>query len=179
MPRLAFPNCEVIVALAAAGSLNMAMVMMASSAFHAATRMWRRSRPRITRDAAARRRGRGGISAVADRVGQFRDDGRHHDRPEIMQGFVFRIPVWVRRLPRDAPASSRWASMPPTRLSSAAHCVPWMIALLMFSPGARHHGAIPAHASCCGIGTVAAPLLTSVLILQIFGIALPGLPVPG
>ena len=41
-------NWEVLIALAIAGLVNMAMVMMASGAFHAATKTWPRSKPPIT-----------------------------------------------------------------------------------------------------------------------------------
>ena len=57
---LRFSNREVLIALAVAGLVNMAMVMMASAAFHAGHPRRRRDRDRLSHpDAAARhRRGR-------------------------------------------------------------------------------------------------------------------------
>jgi manganese transport protein len=103
---LRFSNQEVIVALTVAGLVNMAMVMMASSAFHA-------GHPEVAEIETAYYMltpllGAGaasvfllslivsGISAstVGTMAGQM-----------VMQGFVeFRIPIWVRRLVTMAPA---------------------------------------------------------------------------
>jgi manganese transport protein len=101
-----FSNREVVIALAAAGAVNMAMVMMAAGAFHAGhpevaeiETAYHTLTPLLGSAAA-------GIflvsliasglssSAVGTIAGQL-----------IMQGFVgFRIPIWVRRLVTMAPA---------------------------------------------------------------------------
>jgi manganese transport protein len=101
-----FSNKEVIIALAVAGLVNMAMVMMASSAFHA-------GHPEVAEIETAYHTltpllgaGAAGIflisliasgvsaSTVGTMAGQM-----------IMQGFVqFRIPIWLRRLVTMVPA---------------------------------------------------------------------------
>jgi manganese transport protein len=103
---LRFSNKEVIIALAVAGLVNMAMVMMASSAFHA-------GHPEVAEIETAYHTltpllgaGAAGIflisliasgvsaSTVGTMAGQM-----------IMQGFVqFRIPIWLRRLVTMVPA---------------------------------------------------------------------------
>jgi len=103
---LRFSNQEVIIALAIAGLVNIAMVMMASSAFHA-------GHPEVAQIEAAYQTltpllgaGAAGIfllsliasgvsaSTVGTMAGQM-----------IMQGFVqFRIPIWLRRLITMVPA---------------------------------------------------------------------------
>ncbi len=103
---LGFSNRECIVALAIAGAVNMAMVMMASAAFHSGHpevadigTAYHTLTPLLGRAAA-------GVflvslmasgissSAVGTMAGQM-----------IMQGFVgFRIPIWARRLVTMAPA---------------------------------------------------------------------------
>ncbi len=103
---LRFSNQEVVVALAIAGLVNMAMVMMASGAFHA-------GHPEVAEIETAYHTltpllgaGAAGVflvsliasgvsaSTVGTMAGQM-----------IMQGFVgFRIPVWVRRLVTMLPA---------------------------------------------------------------------------
>ena len=54
---LRFSNREVVVALTLAGLVNMAMVMMASAAFHAGPPRRRRDRDRLSHADAAARRG--------------------------------------------------------------------------------------------------------------------------
>jgi manganese transport protein len=103
---LHFSNQEVIIALAIAGLVNMAMVMMASSAFHA-------GHPEVAEIETAYHTltpllgiGAAGVflfsliasgissSTVGTMAGQM-----------VMQGFVgFRIPIWVRRLVTMLPA---------------------------------------------------------------------------
>jgi manganese transport protein len=103
---LRFSNQEVVVALAVAGLVNMAMVMMASGAFHA-------GHPEVAEIETAYHTltpllgaGAAGVflvsliasgvsaSTVGTMAGQM-----------IMQGFVgFRIPVWIRRLVTMLPA---------------------------------------------------------------------------
>ena len=98
---LRFSNQEVIVALVVAGLVNMAMVMMASGAFHA-------GHPDVaqietayhTLDAVARHRGGGSVSALAHRLGCFQLDGRDDGRPDDHAG--------LRRFPHpDLGAPSR------------------------------------------------------------------------
>jgi manganese transport protein len=103
---LRFSNREVVIALAVAGLVNMAMVMMASSAFHAGhpevaqiETAYHTLTPLLGAAAAAIflvSLIASGISAstVGTLAGQM-----------IMQGFVgFRIPVWLRRLVTMLPA---------------------------------------------------------------------------
>ncbi|WP_396332571.1 Nramp family divalent metal transporter [Burkholderia anthina] len=103
---LRFSNREVIVALSVAGAVNMAMVVMASAAFHAGYRdvaeietAYRTLTPLLGAAAAVFflvSLMSSGISSsvVGTMAGQM-----------IMQGFVgFRIPVWVRRLVTMVPA---------------------------------------------------------------------------
>ncbi|WP_429252991.1 Nramp family divalent metal transporter [Paraburkholderia sp. GAS333] len=103
---LRFSNCEVVVALAIAGLVNMAMVIMASSAFHAGhsdvaqiETAYHTLTPLLGAGAAAIfliSLISSGISSsvVGTMAGQM-----------IMQGFVgFRIPVWLRRLVTMVPA---------------------------------------------------------------------------
>jgi len=103
---LRYSNREVVIALAVAGLVNMAMVMMASSAFHAGypeVAQIETAYHTLTPLLGAAAAGiflvsliASGISAstVGTLAGQM-----------IMQGFVgFRIPVWLRRLVTMAPA---------------------------------------------------------------------------
>ena len=80
---LRFSNQEVIIALAVAGLVNMAMVMMASGAFHAGHPEVAADRNRLSyADAAAWRRRGGRVSAVAHRLGHIELDGRNDGRPD-------------------------------------------------------------------------------------------------
>jgi len=103
---LHFSNWEVVVALSVAGLVNMAMVMMASSAFHAGhpdvaeiETAYHTLTPLLGAAAAAvflLSLIASGISSstVGTMAGQM-----------IMQGFIdFRIPIWLRRLVTMAPA---------------------------------------------------------------------------
>ncbi|WP_408448807.1 Nramp family divalent metal transporter [Paraburkholderia sediminicola] len=103
---LAFSNIEVVVALGVAGLINMAMVIMASSAFHqvqpeiaSIETAWHTLTPLLGSAAAGLFPGAliaSGISSsvVGTMAGQM-----------IMQGVVgFRIPVWLRRLVTMVPA---------------------------------------------------------------------------
>jgi manganese transport protein len=139
---LRISNTEVVVALAIAGMVNMAMVMMASSAFHAGhsdvaeiETAYHTLTPLLGGAAAAVfliSLLASGVSSstVGTMAGQM-----------IMQGFVgFRIPVWVRRLVTMIPAFVVVGmGVNPTRalvlsqvLLSIALPLP-MIALLMFT----------------------------------------------
>src|SRR6516165_1803156 len=103
---LRFSNREVVVALAVAGLVNMAMVMMASGAFHAGYSEVAEIETAYHTLTPLLGAGAAGVfllsliasgissSTVGTMAGQM-----------IMQGFVrFRIPIWVRRLVTMAPA---------------------------------------------------------------------------
>jgi manganese transport protein len=103
---LRFSNREVVIALAVAGLVNMAMVMMASSAFHAGHRdvaqietAYHTLTPLLGAGAASvflLSLIASGVSSstVGTMAGQM-----------IMQGFVgFKVPIWLRRLVTMAPA---------------------------------------------------------------------------
>jgi manganese transport protein len=188
---LAFSNREVIVALAAAGLVNMAMVMMASSAFHAGypdvaqiETAYHTLTPLLGGAAAAvflLSLIASGVSSstVGTMAGQM-----------IMQGFVgFRIPVWVRRIVTMVPAfivvamgvNATNALVVSQVVLSIALPLP-MVALLIFTRRADIMGEFANSRLtqvAAVIGTVAVLLLNSVLILQFCGVALPGLPATG
>jgi manganese transport protein len=185
---LKFSNIEVIVALALAGIVNMAMVVMASGAFHAGhsdvaeiETAYHTLTPLLGAGAA-------GLflisllasgvssSAVGTMAGQM-----------IMQGFVgFRIPVWVRRLVTMVPAfvvvalgvNSTSALVLSQVVLSLALPVP-MIALVLLT---RRHDIMGAFANgrltdvAAILGTVIIVALNIVLLLQTAGVDIPGLP---
>jgi manganese transport protein len=188
---LRFSNWEVVGALAVAGLVNMAMVMMASSAFHAGhpevaeiETAYHTLTPLLGAAAA------GvfllslivsGISAstVGTMAGQL-----------IMQGFVgFRIPVWLRRLATMLPAfavvamgvNSTDALVLSQVVLSIALPLP-MIALIIFTGrrdimGGFVNGKITRTAAVLGAGVVLA--LNMVLIAQAIGLQIPGLSAAG
>jgi manganese transport protein len=188
---LHFSNWEVVCALAIAGLVNMAMVMMASSAFHA-------GHPEVAEIETAYHTltpllGAGaagvfllslivsGISAstVGTMAGQL-----------IMQGFVgFRIPVWVRRLVTMLPAfvvvamgvNSTNALVISQVVLSIALPLP-MIALIIFTGrrdimGVFVNGKVTRAAALVGAGVVL--MLNMVLIAQAIGLQIPGLSAAG
>jgi manganese transport protein len=188
---LRFSNWEVVCALAVAGLVNMAMVMMASSAFHA-------GHPEVAEIETAYQTltpllGAGaagvflvslivsGISAstVGTMAGQL-----------IMQGFVgFRIPLWVRRLVTMLPAfavvamgaNSTDALVISQVVLSIALPLP-MIALIIFTGrrdimGGFVNGKVTRAAALFGAGIVL--LLNMVLIAQTIGLQIPGLSAAG
>jgi manganese transport protein len=184
---LRFSNQEVVVALAVAGLVNMAMVMMASSAFHAGhsdvaeiETAYHTLTPLLGGAAAALfllSLIASGISSsvVGTMAGQM-----------IMQGFVgFRIPIAVRRLVTMAPAfvvvalgvNATKALVISQVVLSIALPLP-MIALLMFTRrpdimGAFANGRTTNVAALSGTAVVLA--LNLFLILQTLGIPIPGL----
>jgi manganese transport protein len=184
---LQFSNQEVVVALAVAGLVNMAMVMMASAAFHAGHRdvaeietAYHTLTPLLGEAAAGLfllSLIASGISSstVGTMAGQV-----------IMQGFVrFHIPLWVRRLVTMAPAfvvvalgvNATKALVLSQVVLSIALPLP-MIALLMFTRrsdimGPFANGPATNLAAIAGAAVVLA--LNAVLILQAFGVAIPGL----
>jgi manganese transport protein len=180
-------NHEVVVALAIAGLVNMAMVIMASSAFHA-------GHPDVAEIEAAYHTlapllgiGAAGVfllsliasgvssSVVGTMAGQM-----------IMQGFVgFRIPIWLRRVITMVPAfvvvgygvNATEALVVSQVILSIALPLP-MIALLMFTRRPDIMGAF-ADGRMTRIAAVAATTvvlaLNVFLILQTFGVPMPGL----
>jgi len=188
---LRFSNWEVIFALALAGLVNMAMVIMASSAFHA-------GHPEVAEIETAYHTltpllgaGAAGVfllsliasgvsaSTVGTMAGQM-----------IMQGFIgFRIPIWVRRLVTMLPAfvvvalgvNATNALVISQVVLSIALPLP-MIALLIFTGrgdimGAFANGPIVRIAALVGAGIVLA--LNVVLIAQTIGLQIPGLSTAG
>jgi manganese transport protein len=182
-----FSNREVIVALALAGLVNMAMVMMASSAFHD-------GHPDVAEIETAYHTlapllgiGAAGIfllsliasgissSVVGTMAGQM-----------IMQGFVgLKIPIWLRRVITMAPAfvvvaygvNATEALVVSQVVLSIALPLP-MIALLMFTRrgdimGSFANGRITQIAAVAG--TVVVLALNIFLIAQLLGVPIPGL----
>ena len=185
---LRFSNQEVIAALAVAGLVNMAMVMMASGAFHA-------GHPDVAEIETAYHTltpllgmGAAGVfllsliasgvaaSTVGTMAGQM-----------IMQGFIgFRIPILVRRLVTMIPAfvvvalgaNATNALVISQVVLSIALPLP-MISLLMFTRRADIMGQFAnsrlTHVAAL-IGTAVVLLLNIFLIVQTLGIPIPGLP---
>lgn len=180
-------NTEVIIALAVAGMVNMAMVMMASSAFHAGysdvaeiETAYHTLTPLLGGAAAtvflvSLLASGVSSSTVGTLAGQV-----------IMQGFVgFRIPIWVRRLVTMLPAfvvvglgvNATNALVISQVVLSIALPLP-MIALLMFTRrsdimGAFANGTLTNIVA--GVGTVCVLSLNVLLVLQTFGVPIPGL----
>ena len=185
---LRFSNREVFIALSIAGLVNMAMVVMASSAFHAAhsdiaaiETAYRTLTPLLGAGAAMFFLISlicSGISSsvVGTMAGQM-----------IMQGFVgFRIPVWVRRLVTMVPAfvvvglgvNATQALVMSQVVLSLALPVP-MIALIWFTRRKDIMGEF-ANSRVMNVSASAAAViilaLNLVLLLQTVGINVPGLP---
>ena len=184
---LRFSNQEVVVALAVAGLVNMAMVMMASSAFHAGhsdvaeiETAYHTLTPLLGGAAAALfllSLIASGISSstVGTMAGQM-----------IMQGFVrFRIPIAVRRLVTMAPAfvvvalgvNATKALVISQVVLSIALPLP-MVALLMFTRRADIMGGFAngrATNLAALLGTAVVLALNVFLILQTLGMSIPGL----
>ncbi len=184
---LRFSNQEVVFALTVAGLVNMAMVMMASSAFHAGhpevaeiQTAYHTLTPLLGAGAAAvflLSLIASGVSAstVGTMAGQM-----------IMQGFVgFSIPIWVRRLVTMLPAFAVVAlGVNATRalvisqvVLSIALPLP-MVALIIFTGrrdimGAFANGRLTRTAAL--IGAVLVLALNFVLIAQTIGVEIPGL----
>jgi manganese transport protein len=183
---LHFSNREVVIALSLAGLVNMAMVIMASGAFHA-------GHPEVAEIETAYHTltpllGAGaadifllsllaaGISSsvVGTMAGQM-----------IMQGFVgFRIPVWLRRLVTMVPAfivvglgiNATDALVYSQVILSFALPIP-MIALVLLTRrrdimGAFVNSRLVDNAAI--LGTLVIVGLNVVLLLQTFGVAIPG-----
>jgi manganese transport protein len=182
-----FSNIEVLVALGVAGLVNMAMVIMAASAFHAGhsdvgeiETAYKTLTPLLGPAA-------GGAfltallasglssSAVGTMAGQM-----------IMQGFVgFRIPVLVRRLVTMIPAFVVvWLGVNSTNalvlsqvVLSVALPAP-VIALLIFTSRKDIMGAFANSRltnAAATLGALVILVLNAVLLLQAFGVAIPDL----
>ena len=184
---LQLSNFEVVVALAAAGLINMAMVMMAASAFHEGhsevaeiETAYHSLTPLLGGAAAAAfliSLVASGFSSsvVGTMAGQI-----------IMQGFVnFRIPIWLRRLVTMAPAFVVvWMGVNPTTalvlsqvVLSIALPVP-MVALVIFTSRRDIMGVYTNRAVIRWLAILGAALvlaLNFVLLAQTFGVAIPGL----
>ncbi len=185
---LRFSNQEVILALTVAGLVNMAMVMMASGAFHA-------GHPEVAEIETAYHTltpllgiGAAGVfllslivsgisaSTVGTMAGQM-----------IMQGFIgFRIPIWMRRLVTMLPAfvvvglgvNATQALVVSQVVLSIALPLP-MIALLILTGrrdimGAFTNGRLTRTVAVAA--TVVVLGLNTFLIMQTLGVAIPGLP---
>jgi len=185
---LRFSNQEVVVALTFAGLVNMAMVIMASSAFHAGhsevaeiETAYHTLTPLLGIGAASvflLSLIASGVSSstVGTMAGQM-----------IMQGFVaFRIPVWLRRLVTMVPSfvvvalgvNATEALVLSQVVLSIALPFP-MIALLIFTRrtdlmGRFANGRLTHLAGLLGAAVVL--LLNAFLVLQILGVGIPGLP---
>ncbi|WP_174801062.1 Nramp family divalent metal transporter [Martelella limonii] len=184
---LKFSNIEVVAALAVAGVVNMAMVMMAASAFHNGhsevaeiETAYHTLTPLLGGAAAAAflvSLIASGISSsvVGTMAGQM-----------IMQGFVgFRIPIWLRRLITMAPAfvvvalgiNATQALIVSQIILSIALPVP-MISLVLFTRNRRIMGEY-ANGRLIGtlaiLGSIAVLGLNCVLLAQTFDVPIPGL----
>jgi len=185
---LRFSNREVVIALAVAGLVNMAMVMMASGAFHA-------GHPDVAEIETAYHTltpllgiGAAGIfllslvasgissSTVGTMAGQM-----------IMQGFIrFRIPILVRRLVTMLPAfvvvalgANATSSLVISQVVLSIALPLPMISLLIFTSRRDIMGQFVNSRStfiAALAGTAVVLLLNSFLILQTFGVSIPGLP---
>jgi manganese transport protein len=183
-----FSNIEVLAALGVAGLVNMAMVIMAASAFHAGhsdvaeiQTAYHTLAPLLGPAAAgvfltALLASGLSSSAVGTMAGQM-----------IMQGFVgFRIPIIVRRLVTMIPAfvvvwlgvNSTDALVVSQVVLSIALPAP-VIALILFTRRKDIMGAFANSRltnAAAVLGALVILSLNTVLLLQAFGIAIPGLP---
>jgi manganese transport protein len=183
-----FSNREVLVALAVAGAINMAMVMMASAAFHAGHSNVADIQTAYHTLTPLFGIGAAGVflvslmasgissSVVGTMAGQM-----------IMQGFVgFRIPVWLRRVVTMIPAfviiamgvNPTWALVISQVVLSFALPIP-MVALVLFTRRRDIMGEFTNRrlTDILAIGGTAIILvLNAVLLLQTFGVPIPGLP---
>ncbi len=185
---LRFSNWEVFIALAVAGMVNVAMVVMASAAFHAGhgdvaeiETAYRTLTPLLGAGAAAVflvALIASGLSssAVGTMAGQM-----------IMQGFVgVRIPIWVRRLVTVLPAfvvvalgvNATQALVVSQVVLSFALPLP-MIALVLFTRRGDIMGEFVNDrltAAAAIVGTAVVLILNGVLLAQTFGFTIPGSP---
>ena len=188
---LGYSNREVIVALAVAGLVNMAMVMMAASAFHAGfpevaeiETAYHTLTPLLGGAAA----GVFLLSLIASGVSSSTVGTMAGQM--IMQSFVgFRIPLWVRRAVTMVPAfavvaagvNATHALVLSQVVLSIALPLP-MISLLLFTRradimGHFANGRLTQVAAV--VGAVIVLLLNAFLILEIAGVPLPGFAAAG
>jgi manganese transport protein len=185
---LRFSNREVIIALAVAGLVNMAMVIMASGAFHAGHSDVAEIQTAYHTLAPLLGIGAAGVfllsliasgvssSVVGTMAGQM-----------IMQGFVgFRIPIVVRRLVTMIPAfvvvglgvNGTNALVISQVVLSLALPLP-MIALVSFTRRSDIMGGFANRTLtnlAAYVGTAVVLSLNIILLLQTLGVAIPGLP---
>ncbi len=185
---LRFSNREVVVALTLAGLVNMAMVMMAATVFHEGHSDVAEIETAYQTLGPLLGAGAAGVflislmasgissSAVGTMAGQV-----------IMQGFVgFRIPIWLRRVLTMVPAFfvvamgyNATASLVISQVVLSIALPLPMIALLILS---RRRAVMGSYAAgrltsvAAGVATGAVLLLNAILLLQIFGVEIPGLP---
>jgi manganese transport protein len=183
---LRFSNQEVVIALAVAGLVNMAMVIMASGAFHAGHREVAEIETAYHTLTPLLGAGAAGVfllsliasgissSTVGTMAGQM-----------IMQGFVgFRIPIWVRRLVTMLPAfvvvalgaNATSALVLSQVVLSIALPLP-MISLLIFTSrndimGSFANSSVTRVVAVAGCAVVLA--LNLVLIVLTLGVPIPG-----
>ena len=188
---IVFSNREVVIALSIAGLVNMAMVTMASAAFHQGhsdvaeiETAYHTLTPLLGAGAAtvfliSLLASGVSSSAVGTMAGQM-----------IMQGFTgFRIPVWVRRLVTMVPAfvvvgigvNATKALVISQVILSIALPIP-MIALLIFTQrpdimGEFVNGRWTRLAAFAATAVVL--FLNLILLMQTFGVAIPGLSAAG
>ncbi len=184
---LRFSNWECVIALAVAGMVNMAMVIMAAAAFHAGhtdvaeiETAYHTLTPLLGGAAAmvfliSLMTSGMSSSAVGTMAGQM-----------IMQGFVgFHIPIWLRRLVTMLPAfvavlmgvNTTDALVYSQVVLSFALPIP-MIALVMFTRNPAIMGSFANKRLldiAAIVGTVIILCLNAVLLLQTFGVPVPGL----
>ncbi len=185
---LRFSNIEVLAALGVAGLVNMAMVIMAASAFHAGhsdvaeiETAYHTLTPLLGPAAAgvfltALLASGLASSTVGTMAGQM-----------IMQGFIgFRIPVLIRRLVTMIPAfvvvwlgaNSTNALVMSQVVLSIALPAP-VIALIIFTSRKDVMGGFANSRltnAAAILGAVVILMLNAILLLQAFGVAVPGLP---
>lgn len=182
---LQYSNVEVVLALAVAGMINIAMVIMAASAFHQGhsevaeiETAYHTLTPLLGAAAAGMFLASliaSGISSsvVGTMAGQM-----------IMQGFLhFRVPIWVRRLVTMVPAfavvgmgvNATKALIMSQVVLSIALPVP-MVALIIFSSRRDIMGQFTAGLglkTLAGLGAIAVLGLNFVLLADFFGIQIP------
>jgi manganese transport protein len=185
---LRMSNREVVIALSIAGLVNMAMVMMASSAFHAGhsdVAEIETAYHTLTPLLGAAASGIFLVSLIASGVSSSVVGTMAGQM--IMQGFIgFRIPIWIRRLVTMTPAfivvalgiDATKALVISQVVLSLALPVP-LIALVIFTRRADIMGPFVNRRAtdvAALAGTAVVLSLNTVLLLQTFGVNIPGLP---
>ena len=182
-----FSNIEVVVALAVAGMVNMAMVIMAASAFHqghAEVAEIETAYHTLTPLLGAAAAGAFLVSLIASGISSSVVGTMAGQM--IMQGFLrLRVPIWLRRLVTMAPAfivvamgvNATEALVLSQVVLSIALPVP-MVALVIFT-GRRDlmgdHVTGPLTRGLAVLGAVVVLGLNFVLLAGFFGISVPGL----